>query len=155
MRYYLSRSVYYGYMQDSARSWVVAAPMTSRQREVYRLCYERLQASLAKVRAGATTRDIANAWPPYYDDKYKTCSMVQFAHAVGLHASEGLWISRGFALDYPEVLEENMYLAVETWAGDPGSDFSVRLEDNFIVTPAGYIVTSLFPFEEEAVGDLI
>ncbi len=151
----LNSNSYYGYMQDSARSWVVADRMSPRQREVYRLCYERLQASLAKVRAGATTRDIAEALHPYYDDKYRTCSMVQFAHAVGLHASEGLWISRGFALDYPEVLEENMYLAVETWAGDPGSDFSIRLEDNLIVTATGYVVTSLFPFEEEAVGDLI
>jgi len=151
----LNSNSYYGYVQDACRSWVVAAPMTRRQREVYRLCYERLQASLAVIKAGATTRDIANAWPPYYDDKYKTCSLVQFAHTIGQNLYEGFWVSRGFSLDYPEALEENMYLAVETWAGDPGGDFSVRLEENLIVTPTGHVVTTLFPFEEEAVGDLL
>lgn len=151
----LNSNSYYGYVQDACRSWVVAAPMTRRQREVYRLCYERLQASLAVIRAGATTRDIAAAWPAYYDDKYKTCSLVQFAHTIGQNLYEGFWVSRGFSLDHPEVLQENMYLAVETWAGDPGGDFSVRLEDNLVVTQTGYVVTTLFPFEEEAVGDLV
>ena len=144
----------YGYAQDTCRCWVVAAPMTRRQREVYRLCYERLQAALGVVRAGATSAEIARAFPPYYDDKYRTCSMVQFAHSIGQTLSEGFSITRGFSLDDPQVLEENMYLAVETWAGDPGADFSVRLEDDVIVTQTGCVVTSLFPFEEEAVGDL-
>ncbi len=144
----------YGYAQDTCRCWVVAAPMTPRQREVYRLCHERLQAALAVVRAGASSADIAGAFPAYYDDKYQTCSMVQFGHGIGQTLSEGFSITRGFSLDHPQVLEENMYLAVETWAGDPGSDFSVRLEDNLIVTKTGCVVTSLFPFEEEAMGDL-
>ena len=45
-----------------------------------------------------------------------------------------------------------MYMAVETWAGDPGEDFSVRLEQNLVVTKTGHVIYSLFPFEEEAVG---
>ncbi|HEY7675806.1 MAG TPA: Xaa-Pro peptidase family protein [Candidatus Methylomirabilis sp.] len=151
----LNSNSVYGYAQDTCRSWVVAAPMTRRQREVYRLCYERLQAALARVRAGASTREIAEAFPPYYDDTYKTCSMVQFAHAIGQTLSEGVSITRGFSLDSPQVLEENMVLAVETWAGDPGDDFSVRLEDDVVVTETGYVATSLFPFEAEAVGDLL
>jgi Xaa-Pro dipeptidase len=144
----------YGYAQDTCRCWVVAAPMTRRQREVYRLCYERLQAALAVVRAGASSAEMAGAFSPYYDDTYRTCSMVQFGHAIGQTLSEGFSITRGFSLDHPQILEENMYLAVETWAGDPGSDFSVRLEDNVIVTKTGCIVTSLFPFEEEAIGEV-
>jgi Xaa-Pro aminopeptidase len=62
------------------------------------------------------------------------------------------WVSRGFSFDYPEVLQENMYLAVETYAADPGGDFGVRLEENLVVTKDGYVLYTLFPFEEEAIG---
>ena len=128
--------------------------MKSKQKEVYKRCYDLLQKTLSKIRAGATTGDIASAWPEYYDDKFKTCSLVQFAHAIGLGVHEGFWVSRGYSIDYPEELLENMYLAVEVWAGDPGGDFSVRLEENLVVTRNGCQVFSLFPFEEEAVGFL-
>ena len=148
----LNSNHYYGYVQDLCRSWVVAAKMTSKQKEVYKRCYDLLQNSLVKIRAGATTADIAKTWPEYYDDKYKTCSLVQFAHTIGQGLYEGFWVSRGFSIDYPEVLEENMYMAVETWAGDPGDDCSVRLEQNLVVTKKGYVIYSLFPFEEEAIG---
>jgi Xaa-Pro aminopeptidase len=43
---------------------------------------------------------------------------------------------------------------VETWAGDPGGDFSVRLEQNVVVTKTGYELFSLFPFEEEAIDSV-
>jgi Xaa-Pro dipeptidase len=148
----LNSNHYYGYVQDLCRSWVVAQKMTRKQKEVYKRCYDLLQASLAKIKAGASTADIARAWPQYYDDKYKTCSLVQFAHTIGQGLYEGFWVSRGFSLDYPQELQENMYLAVETWAGEPGAEFSVRLEHNLVVTKEGYVVFDLFPFEEEALG---
>jgi Xaa-Pro aminopeptidase len=78
--------------------------------------------------------------------------LVQFAHTIGQGLYEGFWVSKGFSIDYPEILQENMYMAVETWAGDPGEDFSVRLEQNLVVTQTGYVIYSLFPFEEEAIG---
>ena len=140
---------YYGYVHDLCRSWVVAQKMTSRQKEVYRLCYDMLYAGINQIKAGATTADIAGAFEEYYDDKYKTCSLVQFAHTIGQGLYEGFWVSRGFSLDYPEELQENMVLAVETYAGDPGGDFGVRLEENLIVTKDGPVLLSLFPFEEE------
>lgn len=148
----LNSNHYYSYVQDLCRSWVVADKMTQNHKEVYKRCYDLLQNSLKKIKAGATTADIAGTWPEYYDDKYKTCSLVQFAHTIGQGLYEGFWVSRGFSLEYPEVLEENMYMAVETWAGDPGGDFSVRLEQNLVVTKSGHVIYSLFPFEEEAVG---
>jgi Xaa-Pro dipeptidase len=79
---------------------------------------------------------------------------VQFAHTIGCGLYEGFWVSQGFSKDYPEELQENMYMAVETWAGDPGGDFSVRLEQNVVVTKTGYELFSLFPFEEEAIDSV-
>ncbi len=149
----LNSNQYYGYVQDTCRSWVVGRKMTTKQKEVYKRCYELLQNTLDRIKAGATTSDIASAWPVYYDDKYKTCSLVQFTHTIGLGLYEGFWVSQGFSKEYPEELQENMYLAVEVWAQDqPGGDCSVRLEDNVVVTKNGYQLFSLFEFEEEAVG---
>ena len=113
-----------------------------------------MQESLSVIKPGATTADIANKWPKYYDHTQKTCTLVQFAHTIGLGIpNEGFWVSPGFSPEYPFEIEENMYMAVETYASDgPGGDCGVRLEDNFVVTKDGYQVFSLFPFEEEAVG---
>ena len=152
----LNSNHYYGYVQDLCRSWVVGSKMSNKQKEVYRKAYELLQKSLSKVKAGNTTADIAKGWPEYFDDKYKTCSLVQFAHTIGQGLYEGFWVSRGFSIDYSEVLQENMYMAVEVYVDDgPGGDCSVRLEDNLVVTKDGYVLFSLFEFEEEAVGDLL
>ena len=148
----LNSNHYYSYVQDLCRSWVVGEKMTSRQKDVYKRCYDLLHNTMSKIKAGATTADMARTWPEYYDDKHKTCSLVQFAHTIGQGLYEGFWVSRGFSLDYPETLQENMYMAVETWAGDPGGDFSVRLEQNLVVTKTGYVLYSLFPFEDEAIG---
>jgi Xaa-Pro dipeptidase len=148
----LAINLYYGYVQDLCRSWVVAQKMTPKQKDVYKRCYDKLQNALKPIKAGATTADIAGAMKEYYDDTYKTCSLVEFAHTIGQGLYEGFWVSRGFSLDYPEVLEENMVMAVEVFVGDPGDDFGVRLEDNIIVTKNGYILLDQFPFEEEVIG---
>jgi Xaa-Pro aminopeptidase len=144
---------YYGYSQCVCRSWVVERKMTSKQKDVYKRCYDLLQESLSVIKPGATTGDIASKWPRYYDNTYKTCTLVQFAHTIGLGLYEGFWVSQGFSIDYPVELEEDFYLAVEVYASDgPGGDCSVRLEDNLVVTNDGYQIFTLFPFEEEAVG---
>ena len=148
----LNSNHYYGYVQDTCRTWVVGSKMTNKQKELYKRCFDLLNKTKSKVKAGATTGDLAKAWPEYYDDKDKTCSLVQFAHTIGCGLYEGFWVSREFSIDYPEELQENMYLAIETWTGDPGDDCSVRLEDNLVVTKNGFQDFSLFEFEEEAVG---
>ena len=148
----LAINFYYGYVQDLCRSWIVAQKMTPKQKDVYKRCYDKLQNALRPIRAGASTADIAGAFEEYYDDTYKTCSLIEFAHTIGQGLYEGFWVSRGFSLDHPETLEENMVLAVEVYEADPGDDFGVRLENNIIVTKSGYVVLDQFPFEEEAIG---
>jgi len=144
---------YYGYVSDTCRSWVVARKMTSKQKDVYKRCYDLLQKTLSVIKPGGTTGDIAKSWPRYYDNTYKTCTLVQFAHTIGCGLYEGFWVAQGFSIDYPVELKQNMYLAVETYASDgPGGNCGVRLEENLVVTDKGYELYSLFPFEEEAVG---
>ncbi|OPY85990.1 MAG: Xaa-Pro dipeptidase [Smithella sp. PtaU1.Bin162] len=150
----LAINFFYGYVQDLCRSWVCGAKMTPKQKDVYKRCYAKLQKGLSQVKAGNTTGQLAkDGLNEYYDDKYGTCSLVEFAHTIGQGLYEGFWVSRGFSIEHPVVLEENMVMAVEVYEADPGDDFGVRLERNVIVTKNGYIPLDLFPFEEEAVGE--
>ncbi|MCZ7570104.1 MAG: hypothetical protein M5U01_16175 [Ardenticatenaceae bacterium] len=41
-----------------------------------------------------------------------------------------------------------MYFAIETFAGHPGLQQTVRLEENVLVTPDGPVVTTLAPFAD-------
>lgn len=148
----LAINFYYGYVQDLCRSWVCGQKMTAKQKDVYKRCYDKLQNAMRPIKAGASTKDIALGMTEYYDDTYKTCSLVEFAHTIGQGLYEGFWVSRGFSIDNPEPLEENMILAVEVYEADPGDDFGVRLERNIIVTKDGFIPLDQFPFEEEALG---
>jgi hypothetical protein len=43
-----------------------------------------------------------------------------------------------------------MYFAAETFAGHPGLEQTVRLEENLLVTQDGPIVFTKYPFYEEA-----
>jgi Xaa-Pro aminopeptidase len=141
---------YVGYTIDYVRCWPVRAPFSREQKEVYKECYESLYAAISAIKPGATTADVARGFPPYADDEHKTCSLIQFGHSTGISHYEGYWISRGFSLDYPMTIEENMFFAIETYAGRPGSADGARLEENLVVTETGYEVFSRFPFEEEA-----
>ncbi len=108
-----------------------------------------MNAAIAEARPGKTTGDSAKCLPVYDDDLYKTCSLFQFGHSIGLTLYEGMWISRGFSLDYPAEYKQNMYMAIETYSGKPGLEQAVRLEQNVVVTDKGPVLFTLFPFEEK------
>ena len=63
-----------------------------------------------------------------------------------------MWISRAYSLEYPVELVEGMYFAAETFAGHPGLEQTVRLEENLLVTKNGPILFTKYPFEEEALS---
>jgi Xaa-Pro aminopeptidase len=147
-------SSYMGYSCDFVRCWPIGTKFTKEQKRVYRECYDYLQSATKQMRPGNTTADIARAFPDDHDVKYKTASLVNGAHSLGLGFYEGFWISKAFSLKYPIPIEENMFLAVETYAGKPGGQDGARLEQNGVITDTGYVPFSTFPFEEDALkGD--
>ena len=50
------------------------------------------------------------------------------------------------------VLEEGMYFACETFAGHPGLEQTVRLEENLLVTKEGPVLFTKHPFYDEALA---
>jgi Xaa-Pro aminopeptidase len=139
-----------GYYIDYVRTLRVGGGTASReQRDSYRRCHELLQRTLAAMRPGVTTREVAEQLPVDDDDALRTVSLVSQAHSIGLSLADGRWISRGFSLDHPTVLEPNMYFAVETYAGDAAHGQAARLEDNVVITDTGCERFSLFEYEED------
>jgi Xaa-Pro aminopeptidase len=139
-----------GYFVDFVRCFKVAAKMTDQEIGLYREVYDSMYAGMAKLRPGNTTADVAAEFPEYDDDKYGTVTLQQFAHSIGITLYEGMWISRAYSLDYPAPIEENMYFAIETFAGHPGLEQTCRLEENVLVTADGPVVFTMVEHMEEA-----
>ena len=132
-----------GYFIDFVRTWKVDAKPTQKEKDLYKECYDSLYAAIGEMKPGNTTADVAKKFPKYDDDKYGSVSLQQFAHSIGLSLYEGMWISRAYSLEYPAEIKPNMYFAIETFAGHPGLEQTVRLEENLVITEDGHAITTL------------
>jgi len=139
-----------GYFVDYVRCFKCAGKMTQQEIGLYREVYDSVYAGIEQLRPGNTTADVAAAFPEYDDDKYRTVTLQQFAHSIGLTLYEGMWVSRAYSLDYPAEIKENMYFAIETFAGHPGLPQTTRLEEDVLVTADGPVVFTLVEHMEEA-----
>lgn len=142
-----------GYFVDFVRCFKVAGKMTQQEIDLYREVYDSMYAGIEQLRPGNTTADVAAAFPEYDDDKYGTVTLQQFAHSIGITLYEGMWISRAYSLDYPAEIKENMYFAIETFAGHPNLPQTCRLEENVLVTADGPVIFTMVEHMEEAVGN--
>lgn len=139
-----------GYFIDYVRCFKCAGTLTDKEIGLYHEVYDSMYAGIEQLRPGNTTADVAAAFPEYDDDKYGTVTLQQFAHSIGITLYEGMWISRAYSLDYPAEIKENMYFAIETFAGHPKLQQTVRLEENVLVTADGPVVFTLMEHMEEA-----
>ncbi|MGH9358466.1 MAG: M24 family metallopeptidase [Terriglobia bacterium] len=141
-----------GYFNDFVRCFKCAGKMNQKEIDLYREVYDSMYAGIEKLRPGNTTADVAGAFNEYDDDKYGTVTLQQFAHSIGLTTYEGMWISRAYSFKYPAGIKENMYFAIETFAGHPGLQQTARLEENVLVTADGPVVFTLMEHMEEAMA---
>jgi len=141
-----------GYFIDFVRCFKVASKMNQQEIDLYREVYDSMYAGMDKLRPGNTTADVAACFPEYDDDKYGTVTLQQFAHSIGITLYEGMWISRAYSLDYPAEIKENMYFAIETFAGHPGLPQTCRLEENVLVSADGPVVFTLMEHMQEAMA---
>src|ERR1700752_2199249 len=141
-----------GYFIDFVRCFKCAQKMNQKEIDLYREVYDSMYAGLEKLRPGNTTADVAAAFPEYDDDKYGTVTLQQFAHSIGITLYEGMWMSRAYSLKFPAEIKENMYFAIETFAGHPGLKQTCRLEENVLVTKNGPSIFTKMEHMEEAVA---
>ena len=139
-----------GYFIDFVRCFKCAGKLDEQQIGLYQEVYDSMYAGIEQLRPGNTSADVAAAFPEYDDDKYGTVTLQQFAHSIGITLYEGMWISRAYSLDYPAEIKENMYFAIETFAGHPKLTQTVRLEENVLVTADGPVVFTMMEHMEES-----
>lgn len=138
-----------GYFVDFVRCFKVEAKPTQKEKDLYKECYDSLQAAIEMMKPGNTTRDVAEKFNVYDDDKYGTVTLQQFAHSIGLTLYEGMWISRAYSLEYPAEIKPNMYFAVETFAGHPSLEQTARLESDLVITDTGHELFTIMPYDED------
>ncbi|OGK79672.1 MAG: hypothetical protein A2X50_14275 [Candidatus Rokubacteria bacterium GWF2_70_14] len=121
----------------------------------YKLALDWLYDAINIIRAGVTTREIAEKWPSG-PEVWKDIHVISedqtagsnWAHGIGLTLYEPPIIWRAVSLNPPDIpLEENMTFAIETQHGRPGKH-GVRIEEMVRVTKSGVEVMTKFPVDE-------
>jgi Xaa-Pro dipeptidase len=139
-----------GYRTCYYRTFAVGSASVA-QRDAYTRCREFIDHAISLVKPGATTADIVSVWPKATDFGFPdemAAFALQYGHGVGLTIWEKPIFSRLVSLEHPEVLEEGMVFALETfWPASDGWS-AARIEEEVVVTADGCEVITKFPAEE-------
>ena len=119
--------------------------------DAYKRCRDYMDAAISIVKPGITTADVVKLWPKAQEFGFaneEAAFALQYGHGVGLSIWEKPIFSRLVSLDHPEVIEEGMVFALETyWPASDGWS-AARLEEEVVVTKDGCEVITRFPSEK-------
>jgi Xaa-Pro aminopeptidase len=141
---------YMGYRTCYYRTFAIGSGSKS-LRDAYKRCRYYLDAAIAMIRPGVTTAEVVSLWPTAAEFGFpneEAAFALQFGHGVGLTIWEKPIFSRLVSLDYPEVVQEGMVFALETfWPSSDGWS-AARIEEQLVVTADGCRVITRFPAED-------
>lgn len=119
--------------------------------DAYKRSRDYMDAAISIVKPGITTADVVKLWPKAQEFGFpneEAAFALQYGHGVGLSIWEKPIFSRLVSLDHPEVIEEGMVFALETyWPASDGWS-AARLEEEVVVTRDGCEVITRFPSEK-------
>ena len=119
--------------------------------DAYKKCRELLDAAIYAIKPGVTTADVVKLWPKAEEFGFpdeEAAFALQYGHGVGLSIWEKPIFSRLVSLEHPEVIEEGMVFALETfWPASDGWT-AARIEEQLVVTKDGCEVITRFPAEQ-------
>ena len=116
------------------------------QRDAYRSSHDWLRAMEALVRPGLTCAELASLAPPI-PERYLAQRYECMVHGIGLEEENPSVCHPQDHQSNPDtVIEEDMALVVELYAGEVGSRHGVKLGDQVVVTEDGCRVLCPFPF---------
>jgi len=141
---------YMGYRTCYYRTFAVGSASQA-QVNAYDKCRDLLDEAISLIRPGVTTAEVVSIWPKAQEFGFKdeeAAFALQYGHGLGLNIWEKPIFSRLFSLDHPEVIEEGMVFALETfWPAEDGWS-AARIEEELVVTADGCEVISRFPAEQ-------
>jgi Xaa-Pro aminopeptidase len=139
-----------GYRTCYYRTFAVGSASVA-QRDAYTKCREIMDNAIDLVKPGATTADIAAVWPKAEEFGFAdemAAFALQYGHGVGLSIWEKPIFSRLVSFDHPEVIEEGMVFALETYWPAADGWGAARIEEELVVTATGCEVITKFPAEK-------
>jgi Xaa-Pro aminopeptidase len=119
--------------------------------DAYKRCRDILDAAIRIIRPGVTTADVVSLWPKAQEFGFpdeEAAFALQYGHGVGLSIWEKPIFSRLVSLDHPEVIQEGMVFALETFWPAADGWTAARIEEQLVVTQDGCEVITRFPAEE-------
>jgi Xaa-Pro aminopeptidase len=150
MAYFDILQAFVGYRTCYYRTFAVGRA-TPAQHDAYKLARQWLDNAMARIKPGASTAHIAEAFPKAgefgFPDELSAFGL-QFAHGLGLALHERPIISRVISMDHPTEIKEGMVFAIETFCPTKDGFSGARIEEEVVVTDKGCHVISLFPAEE-------
>lgn len=141
---------YNGYRTCYYRTFGVGSA-TQSQRDAYKQAREWMDTSIAAIRPGAGSDQIARLLPKAEDFGFENemaAFGLQFAHGLGLGLHERPIISRLNSLDNPIELQAGMVFAMETYCPASDGTSAARIEEEVVVTDDGPVILTKFPAQE-------
>ncbi len=139
-----------GYRTCYYRTFAVGSASQA-QRDAYAICRDYMDQAIAMIKPGVTTADVVSLWPKAQDFGFpdeEAAFALQYGHGVGLSIWEPPIFSRMTSFDNPEVLEEGMVFALETYWPAADGWGAARIEEEVVVRADGCEVITKFPAEE-------
>jgi len=116
------------------------------QRDVYRVSYDWLQAMEALLRPGLSCGELASLAPPI-PERFLAQRYECMVHGIGLEEENpSVCHPQDRQSNADTLIEEDMAVVVELYAGEVGSRHGVKLGDQVVVTSDGCRVLCPFPF---------
>jgi Xaa-Pro aminopeptidase len=141
---------YNGYRTCYYRTFAVGSASAAMV-DAYKRCRDYMDAAISIVKPGVTTADVVKLWPKAEEFGFaneEAAFALQYGHGVGLSIWEKPIFSRLVSLDHPEIIEEGMVFALETyWPASDGWS-AARLEEELVVTKDGCEIITRFPSEK-------
>jgi len=145
----------YGICVDISRTWWIGdAKPSNAMIYAMRHAHEHIMTNIEMLRPGVSIKELSmngHRLDPVFDKWKYGCKM----HGVGLCdewplvAYEDQHVEGAF--DYE--LEPGMVLCVEALVGEDGGAFSIKLEDQVLITEDGYENLTEYPFDTALMGD--
>jgi Xaa-Pro dipeptidase len=144
-----------GYFSCVSRTFPVGeGPATSAQADTYRASLAWLRAMEEIVRPGISCAELAHR-APAMPERYLPQRYECMIHGIGLEEEGPTVCHPSDPQPTPErVIEKNVALVVELYAGEVGAGHGVKLGDQGVVTSDGFRVLAPYPFEEALAGPI-
>ena len=144
----------YGICCDISRTWWIGDEKPRPDMiEAMKHSVEHIQTNMEMLKPGVPIRDLTMNTHVLHD-KYQEQKYGCLMHGVGLCDEWPLVAYPDKFVDgaFEHVLQPGMAICVEVLVGEVGGDFSIKLEDQVIITEDGYENLTKYPFDAKLMG---